>query len=98
MQFGDDGEVASDVDSGGHAQVFLDDAHEIAVEIPMFDAIIISVADEEKGFVVARIEGNSMAGFEFTFFNAGAAEGFDELAGFVELEDVIGTVTVGHED
>ena len=67
LEFGDDGVFAADVDGGGHAEILLDDFDEVAVEVPIFDAVIVAVADEEEGFFAASIEGDAVAGVEFAF-------------------------------
>ena len=96
LQFGEQCVIAADVNGGGHAEVFLDDADEIAVEIPVFDPIVVAIADENV--VVPWIVGDAMAGLELSFGFARSAEGFHEFAVFVELEDVIGTVAIGDEN
>ena len=96
LEFGKERVIATDVDGRGHAEVFLDDADEVAFEVPMFDAIVVAIANEE--ILVARIVGDAVAGFEFPFGFARAAEGFHEFTVFVELEDVVGPVTIGDED
>jgi len=96
LEFGEEGVVAADVDSGGHAKVFLNDADEFAVEVPVFDAVVVSVADEEV--VVARIVGDAVAGFELPFGFARATKGFHEFTVLIEFQDVVGAVTIGHKD
>ena len=95
LEFGEERVVAANVDGGRHTEVFLEHANEVAVEVPVFDAVVVAIADEE--ILVARIVGDAVAGFEFSVFFAWAAEGFYEFAVFIELEDVIGAVAIGDE-
>ena len=86
------------MDGGGEAEIFLDDFDEVAVEVPIFHAIIVAIADEEEGLVLTGIEGDAVAGFEFAFGFTGATESLYEFAVFIEFEDIVRAVTVGNEN
>ena len=46
LELGNDRVVAADLHRGGHPEVLLDDTHEVAVEIPILDAVVVPVADK----------------------------------------------------
>ncbi|MDB6039684.1 MAG: hypothetical protein JWM99_3525 [Verrucomicrobiales bacterium] len=98
LKFGKNRVIAANINCGGHAKIFLDHFYEIAVQIPIFDSVIVSVADEEQGFSQASVQGDSVACFEFAFRFARAAERFYKLAIFVEFKHVIGAISIGHEN
>ena len=93
----EDGLIA-DMDGGGHAQIFLNHFHKVAVEVPVFNAVVIAIADEQERFALAGIEGDAVAGVEFSFFGSGSAKRFHEFAIFVELQDVVRAIAIGHKD
>src|SRR6266516_4387286 len=45
LQLWKHGVIAADMHGGGHPQVFLDDFHKVAVEVPVFHAIVVAVAN-----------------------------------------------------
>ena len=89
LEFRKKGVVAADMDGGGHAEIFLNDFHEIAVEVPVFDAIVVAIANQEEGFASASVQADAVAGLEFSFGFTGTAESFYKFAIFIEFEDVI---------
>src|SRR5262245_15844248 len=70
----------------------------MAIQIPVFDTVIVPITDEQQWLAWPSVQRNSVTRFEFAFFLSGAAEGFHEFAVFVELKHVIGAVTVSDED
>src|SRR4030095_2758743 len=68
------------------------------IQIPVFDTVVVAITDEQQWLGLPGVQRNSVTGFKFAFFLTGAAEGFHELAVFVELKHVIGSITVSHED
>src|SRR5262249_55714227 len=73
LQLRDDGVIASDVHGGGHAQTFLDDFHEMALEIPVFDPIVVPVANEQERLVLASVQGYAVTGLELSLLFSGPA-------------------------
>ena len=98
LQLREHGVVAADMHGGGHPQVFLDDFHEIAVEVPVFHAIVVAVANEQQRLALARVQRDAVTGLELSFLLARPAKGFHELAVLVELEHVVRAVAVGDEN
>src|SRR5881396_2119139 len=45
LQLGKDGIIAADMNRCRHAKVLLNDFHEVAIEIPILDAIVIAIAN-----------------------------------------------------
>ena len=89
LEFGDHGVVAANVDGSGHPQVSLEDFDEIPVEVPMFDAVVVAVADKEQRLFTTRIERDAVAGFEKARRWARSAERLHKFAVFVEFEDAV---------
>jgi hypothetical protein len=98
LQFGDDGMGAADVDGGGHAERLLQDLDEVALEVPVLDAVVVAVADEEQGPGLAGVERDAVAGVELALRGALAAEGLHEMPLRVKLQHVIGAVAVRNEE
>ena len=98
LKFGKDGVFAAELDSRGHTEILLNYSDEVAIEVPMFNAVVVAVANEQQRFRSTGIETNSMAGFKLSFRLARAAKRFDELPIFVELQHVVRTVAIGDED
>src|SRR5689334_4065873 len=48
LELWDECKIAADVDGRGHAQIRLDHLHEIPVEVPVLDAVIVAIADKEE--------------------------------------------------
>src|SRR5262245_47671461 len=70
----------------------------MSIQIPVFDTVIVAITDEQQWLTLPSVQRNPVTGFEFSFFLTRAAEGFHKLAVFVELQHIIGSVTVSHED
>src|SRR5438552_4429002 len=98
LQLGKHGVIAADMHGGGHPQVFLDDFHKVAVEVPVFHAIVVAVANQQQRLALARVQPNAVTGLELSFRLARPAKGFHELAVLVELEHVVRPVAIGDED
>ena len=84
LQFWKHGVLAADMHGGRHPEIFLDHFDEVTVKVPIFDAIVVAVANEQQRFFRPRVQSNSVTGFEFSFRFARTAEGFYELCGFCQ--------------
>lgn len=98
LEFGKDSVIASNLNSGRHAQVPLNHFDEIAIEVPIFDPVIVPVAHQQQWLALASVQPDAMAGFKFPVFLTRTAEGLYEFAVLIVLEHVIGTITIRHED
>src|SRR5689334_10429662 len=74
LQLRNDCVIPANVYRCRHPQILLDRFHEIAVQVPIFDAPNIPVTNEQQWFSLSRIESDSMAGFERPFALSRPAE------------------------
>src|SRR5205807_515195 len=98
LQLRNDGIIAADMHGGGQPQVFLDNFHEIAIEVPVFNAIVIAVANQQERLALASIQPNAVTSLELPFRLSRSAKGLHEFAVLIELEPVIRAVAVGDEN
>ena len=89
LEFGEERIIPSNVNSGRHTQIFLDHFHEIAIKVPIFDPVVVSVANQQERFALAGIQRNAMACIEFAFFLSWTPESFYEIPILIKLQDVI---------
>src|SRR5439155_1617426 len=70
LQLREDGVIAANVNGRGHPQIFLNDFYKIPLEVPIFDAIVVTIADQQQGLALTRIQGDAVAGVELSFLRA----------------------------
>ena len=98
LQLGKDGVIAADMHGCGHPEVLLNHLHEIPLKIPILDAIVIAIANQQQRLALPHIERNSVTGVEFSLFGTGPTKSLHELAVFIELEHIVRAVPVSDED
>src|SRR5205085_8296429 len=86
LQLGKNGIIAPDMHRRWHAQVLLNDLHKVPLEVPVFDAIAIAIADQQQWRLLACVQGDAMTSIEFALGRSGPAESLHELALLIELE------------
>ena len=101
VEVGNGDKIPLDDRRGGHPQAGDHFLQEVSIEVVVDQPplrLVVAVADEEPGRVVARIERHPVGGVELLHPVAGDAEVLQILAALVESEDMIRGVAVGEED
>ena len=86
LQLREDGVIALKMNRRRHPQILLDHADKIPVQVPMLNPIVVAIANQQQRLFPACIQPDAVTRIELSFFCAGTAKGFDELAILVELQ------------